>query len=89
MYVEGGCLPFNGGSQPCGFQKLIQVLFQFGRGLSLDRGYVEIGLFSYFFDMNRKWNFIELVDELVDCAALGSFRSLRRAGIDQVAVETA
>ena len=46
------------------FQKIVQVLFQLGKSFSC--GYIEIGLISDFLDVNREWDLVELVNEVVD-----------------------
>ena len=60
-----------------------------GWRLGRDCGYIEIGLFPYFLDVNRKRNFFELVDELVDRTSSSGFRSLRCSWIDQVTIKAA
>ena len=60
-----------------------------GWRLGRDCGYIEIGLFPYFLDVNRKRNFFELVDELVDRTLSNGFRSLRCSWIDQVTIKAA
>ena len=46
----------------------------------LGRCYVKIGLFTDFFDVNQKSNFVELIYKIIDCAAssgLLCFRCVR------------
>ena len=59
-----GDLSVNDGVQSGNFQKIVQVLFQLGKGFRC--GYVEIGSILGFLDVNREWNLIELVNEAVD-----------------------
>jgi hypothetical protein len=67
------------------FQKVVQVLFQLEK--SFGCGYVKTGLISDFFDVNREFDLVELVDEVVNFASTCGLRGFRCAGVDQVAVK--
>ena len=70
MEFRSGNLSVNDGFLFGGFQKVIPVLFQFGKRFSC--GYIEIGLISDFLDVDRERDLIELVDDLVDLTKLRS-----------------
>ena len=71
MVVCDGSLSVNDGFRPCNFQKMIQFLFELGRRLGC--GYVDIELFSDFFDVIWKRDFVEMIDEVINYAASSCF----------------
>ena len=59
-----GSLSVNNGFLSGNFQKVVQVLFQLGKNFGVS--YIEIGLISNFLDVNREFDLVELIDEVID-----------------------
>ena len=80
-----GSLLINDGFLSRDFQKVVQVFFQLGKSFGGDC--VEIGLISDFLDVNWEFDFVELINEVVDFTSSCSFSSFRRARVDQMTVK--
>ena len=79
-------LSVNDGFLSGDFQKVVQVFFQLGKSFGGDC--VEIGLISDFLDMNWEFDFVELINEVVDFPMSHGLRGFRCARVEHAAVET-
>ena len=74
--------PHEGVNETVVFHSHVLRGLRFLRGLG--RGYVKIGLFTDFFDVNQKSNFVELIYKIIDCAVSSGLLCFRCVRVNSV-----